>query len=511
MKNLFTLLLFSVFFCLSFIPKSRGANDSLAQNTAFELIYFDFDKAELSATEQLKLDAFIRSNINKGKKLINVNINGHTDSYGSDTYNIELSKKRATTVYYRILQLGIPESLVNYQGFGEQQLIIPKGDQMTQKENRRVTVTLTLEAIKEIKTIETQPKIDATLTLSDLYQNTKKPYDAFTIRAGEVAFIKGKNTRLQFMSDAFSHLPKGTPIEIRMTEYYDYSDMILANLTTEIDGKMLSTNGMIHVEAFIDGQPTNMTGQAYVWFPKSEYDDMQPYFGEEGEEGVTWARLAGNINETDNLQKYYTYLKKVGEIDKSWSYTLKGRKLSKWQKFRHIVLFGRDYYQRTITDETKIVRDIEYVYGPDTIDVYKAFKNFSNNDVYQKQMQYIINNEILSINKLGWINCDRFYDIPQEQKRDLAVDTKPDNNLSIKVICKKEKGIMAAYPNNKNYIAGGLPKNLNVTVVAIRTSNDKPELAIKKLSKVQDLDNDDLEFVAYDNLDDFRKALKALD
>lgn len=507
MKNLFTYLLFSVFFCLS-------ANNSLAQNTVFESIYFDFDKSKLSTIEQLKLDAFIQSNINKERKVIDVNINGHTDSYGSNTYNIELSKKRATAVYYRILQLGIPESLVNYQGFGEQQLIIPKGDQITQKENRRVTVTLTLEAIKEIKaikTIETQPELEATLTLSDLYQNTKKPYDAFTIRAGEVAFIDGKNTRLQFMSDAFSHLPKGTPIEIRMTEYYDYSDMILANLTTEINGKMLSTNGMIYVEALVNGEPTNMTGQAYAWFPESEFDDMQPYFGEEGEEGVTWARLAGNINETENLQKYYTYLKKVGELDKSWSYTLKGRELSKWQKFRHIVLFGRDYYQRAITDETKTVRDVESLYEPDTIDVYEAFNNFSNNEVYQNQMQNILDNEILSINKLGWINCDRFYDVPQEQKRSLAVNTKPDKNLSVKVICEKENAIMAAYRNDKNYVANGLPKNLNVTIVAIRTSNDKPELAIKKLSKVQDLDSDDLQFIAYENLDDFRKALKVLD
>lgn len=504
MKHLFIILLYGVFFCFS-------ANSSFGQSTVSEFIYFDFDKAEIPKTEQLKLDAFIQSNINKERKVIDVNINGHTDSYGSDAYNIELSKKRATAVYYRILQLGVPESLINYQGFGEQQLIIAKGDQITQKENRRVTVTLTLEVIKEIKTIETQPEVATTLTLSDLYQNTKKPYDAFTIQAGEVAFLNGKNTRLQFMSDAFSHLPKGTPVEIRMTEYYNYSDMILANLTTEIDGKMLSTNGMIYVEAFVDGQPTNMTGQAYAWFPKSEFDDMQPYFGEEGEEGVTWARLAGNINETDNLQKYYTYLKKVGEIDNSWSYTLKGRELNKWQKFRHIVLFGRAYYERAITDETKTVRDVQSIFEPDTIDVYDAFNNFSNNEVYQNQMQNILDNEILSINQLGWINCDRFYEVPEEKKRSLAVNTKPDKNLSVKVICEKENAIMAAYRYDKNYVANGLPKDLKVTVVAIRTSNDKPELAIKKLSKVQDLNNNDLEFVAYDDLDDFRKALKVLD
>ena len=507
MKHSFIFLSFSVFFCLSFITKSRGANDSLVQTTVSELIYFDFDRSELSATEQLKLDAFVHSNINKERKVIGVNINGHTDSYGSDAYNIELSKKRAMAVYYRILQLGIPKDLVTYQGFGEQQLIIAKGDQTTQKENRRVTVTLTLEAIK---TIETQ-EFETTLTLSDLYQNTQKPYDAFTIRAGEVAFLNGKNTRLQFMSDAFSHLPKGTPIEIRMTEYYNYSDMILANLTTEIDGKMLSTNGMIYVEAFANGRLINMTGQAYAWFPKSEFDDMQPYFGEEGEEGVTWERLAGDINETNHLQKYYTYLKKVDEIDNSWSYTLKGRELNKWQKFRHIVLFGREYYERTITDETKTVRNVQSIFEPDTIDVYDAFNNFSNNEVYQSQMQNILDNEILSIHQLGWINCDRFYDVPEESKRSLAINIEPNKNLSVKVIFEKENAIVAAYSNFRNYVASDLPKDLKVTVVAIRTSNDKPELAIKKLSKVQDLNNDDLEFVAYDDLEAFRKALKVLD
>ena len=126
-------------------------------------------------------------------------------------------------------------------------------------------------------------------------------------------------------------------------------------------------------------------------------------------------------------------------------------------------------------------------------------------------MHNILDNEILSINQLGWINCDRFYDVPEEKKRSLAINTKPDKNLSIKVICEKENAIMAAYRNDKNYVANGLPKNLNVTVVDIRTSNDKPELAIKNLSSVRNLDNADLEFVTYDNLDDFRKALKVLD
>lgn len=500
MKHLFKFLLLSVSFCLS-------ANSSFGQSTTSESIYFDFDNAELSETEQLKLDAFIKSNTNKERKVINVNINGHTDSYGSDTYNYQLSTKRATAVYYRVLQLGIPESLISYQGFGEQQLIITKGNQIIQKENRRVTVTLTLEAIKENKTLEAQTA--TTLTLSDLYQNAKKPYDTYTIRAGEVAFIDAKNTRLQFMSDAFSHLPKGTPITIRLTEYYNYSDMILANLTTETNGKMLSTNGMIHVDAFVDGQLTNMTGQAYVWFPKSELDDMQPYFGEEGEEGVTWALLAGNINEIPNLKNYESYAERPRLYPNPTSYY---RYFTPWQKFWHIFLYGKEDYLMYANAQTSAEILSSYGYNPDSIEVQKVFENFSNGDkITQAKIQAILNNEILSVNQLGWINCDRFNNIPKEEKRALTVDIKPDTNLAIKVICKDQKGIMPAYREKQNYIVNGLPKELNVIVVAIRTSNDKPELAIKSLTSIKNIEENDLKFMTYNDYNDLRKALKVLD
>lgn len=499
MRKLFTVLIFSFIINISF-----------GQTTISEQILFDFNQSKIGNAELSKLDNFILSAVNKSEKIIQIIIDGHTDNIGSDRYNKSLSDKRAKAVYDRMIELGITPKVVSYQGFGEQELLIAQGDKNTQKENRRVTIRIT-HVLKQPK----KPVVEAVkFTLSDLYQNAKIPYDIYNIQAGEETFIDGKQgTRLQFTTNAFNHLKKGTPIEIRMTEYYKYSDMILANLTTELNGNMLSTGGMIYAEAFVNGQPTNMTGQAYVWFPNKDRDmtGMQPYIGEDGEQGVTWARYAGMENVSNNLRKNYSYLR--GEGFSCGNDAANSRKtMSRWKAFWYKFLYGKEQLAAYYLPRGKEALRVEYGLNVDTMSSYKAFENFSeNNAISQNEMQAILAYEILSINQLGWINCDRFNNVLPEDKRTLTINTKMEKNLSIKVICNKQNGMMAAYPNGKNYAVAGLPKNLNVTVVAIRTSNDKPELAIKKLSKIKDLTEADLVFTAYDDLTELRKVLKTID
>lgn len=491
MKNLLILLI-----CFFLITNLFG------QVSVSEQLLFEFNKAEIVVSELEKLDNLILSSIKQSEKITKITITGHTDNFGSDSYNETLSNNRAKAVVDRIILLGISPEVIVYQGFGESNLLVSKGDKTVQKENRRVQIDL-----KYIPKIAKKPVVEAVkLTLPDLYQDTKIPYSTYKIRAGEETFIEGKKTRLQFADNAFNHLQKGTTVEVRMTEYYEYSDMILANLTTEINGKMLQTNGMIHVETFVNGQPTNMTGQAYVWFPKAEGNDMMPYFGEETEQGIVWIKYGGNTNETVNLRNYYNYL---NYVNRELTYRVEGQKLSRWQEFRHKFLFGKESYLNTINGYT-VRRDYEKIlYAMDTLAVYEEFDTFLEGKENNKaKMQAILDYEILSINQLGWINCDRFYETPQSEKRDLTIAVKPNKNLSIKMICKAEKGIMAAYPKDENYQILDIPKDLVVTIIAIRTANDKPELAIKTLSKIENLTASDFVFTAFDNVTDLRKALE---
>lgn len=64
-------------------------------------------------------------------------IEGHTDGVGSDQYNLELSRKRATAVMrYLTGTRGIPAKRLSARGKGKRELVNP--DEPASPENRRV-------------------------------------------------------------------------------------------------------------------------------------------------------------------------------------------------------------------------------------------------------------------------------------------------------------------------------------------------------------------------------------
>ena len=71
-----------------------------------------------------------------------IEVTGHTDSTGSDTYNQTLSEKRAGSVGAYLSGQGINPQRVLTQGFGEQ---LPMADNSTpagREQNRRVELRL---------------------------------------------------------------------------------------------------------------------------------------------------------------------------------------------------------------------------------------------------------------------------------------------------------------------------------------------------------------------------------
>jgi outer membrane protein OmpA-like peptidoglycan-associated protein len=104
-------------------------------------ILFGFDKADLSA------DA--RDNLNKLVKVLetypdtDIEVQGHTDSRGSEAYNQRLSEERARTVTNYLGNQGVSRNRLNIRGFGE---TAPKYDNETEEgraQNRRVEFLIT--------------------------------------------------------------------------------------------------------------------------------------------------------------------------------------------------------------------------------------------------------------------------------------------------------------------------------------------------------------------------------
>ena len=88
----------------------------------FSTVYFDFNKYDLKSSEKAKLDKLIQHF--KSENVTSVIINGYTDPIGTESYNLDLSNKRATTVHnYLKERMDLRSAEINVKGFGKHNLI----------------------------------------------------------------------------------------------------------------------------------------------------------------------------------------------------------------------------------------------------------------------------------------------------------------------------------------------------------------------------------------------------
>jgi len=71
-----------------------------------------------------------------------IDVTGHTDSTGSDQYNLELSQKRAQSVAAYLIGQGIESVRFYSRGAGESQPIATNDTAAGREQNRRVEIRL---------------------------------------------------------------------------------------------------------------------------------------------------------------------------------------------------------------------------------------------------------------------------------------------------------------------------------------------------------------------------------
>ncbi len=75
------------------------------------------------------------------KKATRVTATGHTDTTGTEAYNMALSLRRANTVKDALVKLGVPAAAITTVGRGEAGLLVQTGDGVREPQNRRVEIT----------------------------------------------------------------------------------------------------------------------------------------------------------------------------------------------------------------------------------------------------------------------------------------------------------------------------------------------------------------------------------
>ncbi|MDZ7647224.1 MAG: OmpA family protein [Cytophagales bacterium] len=103
-------------------------------------IYFDFDKTTLKSESFVELDKVV--DFLKRNSSVSIEISGHTDSKGSDSYNENLSQGRSQAVVDYLISQGIDSSRLEAHGYGESKPIDSNDTEAGRANNRRVEFTV---------------------------------------------------------------------------------------------------------------------------------------------------------------------------------------------------------------------------------------------------------------------------------------------------------------------------------------------------------------------------------
>ena len=106
------------------------------QKLVLEGVNFDFDKASLRQEDIGSLDNDVATLKSWGD--VDIEVAGHTDSMGSDAYNMKLSQQRADAVRNFLISRGVAADRLTAKGYGESQPVADNATDEGRFKNRRV-------------------------------------------------------------------------------------------------------------------------------------------------------------------------------------------------------------------------------------------------------------------------------------------------------------------------------------------------------------------------------------
>ncbi|GGG29821.1 hypothetical protein GCM10011344_33410 [Dokdonia pacifica] len=177
------------------------------------------------------------------------------------------------------------------------------------------------DSITHIKVAETKDRIiidqenqDTVLYTNEaqiknpLHTYPKKTPEVYMINTQRDTVIIGKEgTKLTIKANSFKHT--GTDeiatgiVTVALSEFYQLSDILLANLSTKSNEQLLETGGMLYVEARSGEALLALDKDITIEIPtEDKKDDMQLFTGQETTQGINWVLdNASEVVEVDEL------------------------------------------------------------------------------------------------------------------------------------------------------------------------------------------------------------------
>ncbi len=242
----------------------------------------------------------------------------------------------------------------------------------------------------------------------------------FTIYPATEQIIFGEQgTVVRFPANCFSTqgLTDVNEIEITLCEYYTIEDILLSGLTTTSEDKIIETGGAIYVEARFKEKVLHLKTDhpIDIFFP-SEMDELK------------------------NGMKPFEGKSKNGLID--WDVEING--------------------------DVKKIKEGTQLF-PEEQDVEDS-SNWENEDWSEEGYYSETDGYLMKVGKMGFINCDRFYDFPVNTELIVSVDS--DIKMSYRLVFEDIKSVLPGYEYSPEGCMkfSNLPEGKQAIVIAFSIS-----------------------------------------
>lgn len=535
-------------------------------------VYFDTDQHLLNEEANTALASFCKDLEWLEASDYSLEILAHTDDQGTEGYNDVLAERRARSVWTYFSNKGIAIEKTSIQSFGELQPAFTNEDEEGRQGNRRVDILYTCFVPSN---------------LNDLFSRWQgEQLQRYEIDAEKnTRLIAAQGTNFWIESGAFTY-PDGTPvtagqISLSIKEAYTLEDMIKADLTTQSDGKLLETGGMIYLEAQANGQtlqidPNNdikiampaevrqesmqlflptqdAEGRVTDWTPTQQdaemdleaYLNLPPrpkppvldyvpvYVQKESwsdnnppqEPEKPFKPIAPHQPKRESIKYYPNFFQRIFLSDETIlareeamyqerleSYKDSYAKYEKrkeaydeaWPKYEQAIAdYKKDYahweknrhhqriaYKDPIAVAENEKRRAQFDAKRDSFRlVMDAWKTIRNQRLQEFEDSYAVagntklsnkafNQYVFSVNQVGWINCDRFYNLAADEKQLLVVEDSDDSPEKVFLIFEDINSMIRLNKNGTYYTSQQIPKSANVKIIGLKLTDGQPQLAI---------------------------------
>lgn len=386
--------------------------------------------------------------------------------------------------------------------------------------------------------------LKAELIIASFYGKLQKNIQQFEVNAETGGSMKGQEgTQVAVPASAFvdadGKIVTGT-VTINMEEYYKYSDIIAANLTTTSGGKQLISGGMLKITAYANGHEVQLRNnrQINLIMPAEEgkYDAGMKLFtlnetGAVDQSSATmrasYAAMRNNIdwqfssnqqampvfdgktNFPDKLDQPYnvikTLRKRIGKFALSDKSSLTPEKMKamlqeKYGDYYDVIKVKREsasrekasnFFHRGTLEIENVVGDSlkltlqqalrqKYIEKKDSAFFAERIKEDSAR--FMDEFAKTKKNYLFAVNKTGWINCDKFaqHNNSTNLVINLPAGVKSDKFVT-RLVFMSTRSVLPGRTINNQIGFFDVPADLDAYVVGIGEKNGKIVSFMQKL------------------------------